>query len=139
MIGWQGRKMLNMSSGGGAQPQGLSLEERKEEFMWQKAQSKEDNAYARKMILEDRKWTEDMANRKAIIEQKEEAARLASLQEEQEEVSSEASAQESAAASDQDQVYSGGNMWASLMSGAAAGGGGSNSSAASYGETLYGT
>jgi hypothetical protein len=107
--------------GGGGGTQLPSLAERKEEFMWQQSQAREDQRFARQMAMDEREWSEGIAERKALREQKEEAARLASLQVEQEEVADEAEAQGGAVGEDIDQIYSGSNMWANLISGAGSG------------------
>tara|TARA_Y100000310_G_C20103197_1_gene543718 strand:+ start:108 stop:488 length:381 start_codon:yes stop_codon:yes gene_type:complete len=109
-----------------------SLEERQMEFEWQQQMAREDQTFARKLAMEEREWAENMSERKAIREQKEEAARLSSLQEEQQEVAEEAAAQSDLVGADIDQVYSGSNMWASLVSGA----GGGQSGA--YSDFMYG-
>ena len=113
---------ISMGSGGGGGTQLPSLAERKEEFMWQQGQAREDQRFARQMASDEREWTESMAERKAIREQKEEASRLASLQADQAEVADEAEAQGAAIGNDVDQNYSGSNMWANLISGAGSGG-----------------
>lgn len=116
-MGWNNRFLIDFNSGGGGNDSKImSLEDRKAEFKWQAAEAEKNRAHSRKMVLEDREYAEDMAKRKAVVAQKEEAARLAELESQQRTVSDEAEG--IADAPDRDQEYaSGSNMWASLVTG----------------------